>query len=171
MDYIAFQYAEALFQLAKEKDEVQEILTDFRELEDALDQDFYLFMEHPDMKNAQKQALIKNIVKTPLIQHLFFVLVDNHRMKLLSDVLEEYGGLINQRDQVMDVDVFSKKSLSEKEQNNLIVSLEKRFSKTVRLHNTVDENIIGGVRLEYNGAILDDTVNHYFKALQTRLTK
>lgn len=53
----------------------------------------------------------------------------------------------------------------------LVVSLEKRFSISVRLHNTIDESIIGGVRLEYNGAVLDDTINHYFKALQTRLTK
>ncbi|MGS0973236.1 MAG: ATP synthase F1 subunit delta [Candidatus Izemoplasmataceae bacterium] len=171
MDYIAFQYAEALFQLATEKDNIDEILTDFRELVDVLDQDFYMFMEHPNMKRVQKQSLIKRIVKPLLIQHLCFVLVDNHRINLLPDVLEAYVGLINLKERVMDVDVYSKKPLSEKEMNGLVVSLEKRFSNTVRLHNTVDDRIIGGVRLEYNGAILDDTVNHYFKALQTRLTK
>lgn len=171
MDYIAFQYAEALFQLANEKDKVDETLTDFRELVDVLDRDFYMFMEHPNMKKAQKQSLIKRIVKPLLLQHLCFVLVDNHRVKLLTDVLEAYVGLINMQERVMDVDVYSKKPLSEKEMKGLVVSLEKRFSISVRLHNTIDESIIGGVRLEYNGAILDDTVNHYFKALQTRLTK
>jgi F-type H+-transporting ATPase subunit delta len=171
MDYIAFQYAEALFQLATEKDIVEEVLTDFRELVEVLDEDFYMFMDHPNLKKSQKQSLIERTVKPLLIQHLCYVLVDNHRVKLFPDVFEAYNELINLQEHVMDVDVFSKKPLSEKEMNSLVGSLEKRFSQSVRLHNTVDESIIGGVRLEYNGAVLDDTVNHYFKALQTRLTK
>jgi F-type H+-transporting ATPase subunit delta len=171
MDYIAFQYADALFQLATEKGQVDEVLREFEELIDALDPDFYMYMEHPNMKNKEKQALIEKIVPTPLIKHLCFVLVDNQRMNLLPDVLEEYVGLINQKEQVMDVNVFSKSPLTKKESTDLESSLKKRFQKKIRLHNIVDENIIGGVRLEYNGAVLDDTINHYFKALQTRLTK
>lgn len=171
MDYIAFQYAEALFQLAGEQKSVDQTLKDLQELVGALDTDFYMYMEHPNMKKKEKRALIEKIVPTPLIKHLCFVLVENQRMRLLPDVLEEYVGLINQKEQVMDVDVFTKTPLTEEETANLVTSLENRFHKKVRLHNTVDESIIGGVRLEYNGAVLDDTVNHYFKALQARLTK
>jgi len=171
MDYIAFQYAEAMFQLAMEEETVEQTLEDFQELVAALNTEFYMYMEHPNMKKKEKRDLIEKIVPTPLIKHLCFVLVENQRMRLLPDVLEEYVGLINQKEQVMDVDVFTKTPLTKEESKKLVDSLEERFHKKVRLHNTVDEGIIGGVRLEYNGAVLDDTINHYFKALQARLTK
>ena len=171
MVYVAFQYANALFQLATEEDKVEDILKDFEELFDSVDPDFYTFMEHPNMKKRDKKALIKKIVHRPLLLHLCYVLIDNHRMEFLSDVLNEYHELINQDHQIMNVDVFSNKPINENETKSLVVALEKRFSKEIHLHNVVDEDIIGGLRLEYDGAVLDDTVTHYFKALQTRLTK
>ena len=171
MDYVALQYAEALFDLAIERKQVNDIQKKFEALLEVLDSDFYTFMGHPTIKNKDKQALIDQIIQDTLLKHLCYVLVDNHRIDLLGDVYEAFEVLTDEMDQVMKVDVYSKKPLSSEEKTKLITSLEKRFSKAVALHNIVEEGIIGGIRLEYKGAVLDDTVNHYFKNLQTRLTK
>ncbi len=171
MEYVAFQYAIALFQLATEKDEVEDTLKDFKELFDLVNPDFYTFMEHPNMKKREKKALIEKMVHTPNLKYLCYVLIDKHHMDLLSDVLVAYQDLINQDHQIMKVNVFSNKPINETETKELVLALKKRFSKVIQLHNIVDKDIIGGLRLEYNGAVLDDTVGHYFKALQTRLTK
>ena len=59
--------------------------------------------------------------------------------------------------------------LSEKQSTALTQKLSTVTGKTVQLHNRVDSAVLGGIRLDYHGIRLDDTIAHRLDALRAKL--
>ncbi|QMS85425.1 ATP synthase F1 subunit delta [Candidatus Xianfuyuplasma coldseepsis] len=171
MSYVAFQYAEALFSLAlesKQLDSLQEVYDGFLEAQDS---DIHIFLNHPKIKKSEKKEVLKNAIEHPLFIHFLYVLIDNNRVDLLDDVYRELQTIINNQHKVMYATVYSRVALTKTELENLQTSIGKKHQRTVTLENVVDPSIIGGVRIEYEGHVLDQTINNYLHSLQNDLSK
>ena len=59
--------------------------------------------------------------------------------------------------------------MTEAQQKRLTAKLEALTGKTVELHSRIDPSCLGGVRLDYDGKRLDDTVAHRLDAVRTLL--
>jgi F-type H+-transporting ATPase subunit delta len=70
----------------------------------------------------------------------------------------------------MHVVVYSQKPLGEKRIKALKDAYEAKYRRIVTLENKVDKSIVGGLRFEFDGKIIDDTVNSTLKQFQSRLT-
>lgn len=171
MSYVAFQYAEALFQLAFEEDRVTELQQAYKALIEGLDDDIRRFLRHPKVTKNDKKEILGQVVDDTLLRHFLFVLIDNVRIDLLEDCLSELNAIINHQNKVMDVTVYSKQPLRSDDMKALQANIGKKHNRTVRLENVVDPSIIGGIRIEYEGHVLDQTINHYLHALKHNLTK
>ena len=97
------------------------------------------------------------------------------RRRLLSkagDILERLNKIINQESERIVVKVSSAKQLKEEAKNELILLLKKRYeAKEVVLVETLDEKLLGGIRVEVNDEIIDLTVKNKFKKLQEYLIR
>ncbi len=171
MNYVAFQYAEALFSLANEQNQVDSIFAGFKEIKEAFDADIYKFLIHPKVSKKDKKEILLKIVQNDLLRSYIFVLIDNSRIELLEDTLMEFEKIVNNQNKMMKVQVFSKKSLTSEQVKQLVTNLEKRHNRKIELENIVDETIVGGLRIEFEGMILDDTINNYLHSLKANLTK
>ena len=171
MGYLAFQYSEALFSLAIEEKQIDQLLSDFSSFNDSLDDEIYKFLNHPKITKKNKKEVVEQAISNSLLKNFIYVLIDNSRIDLLDDTLVEYKKLYDNQNKVLKVTVYSSKVLSDKQKQNLIDSLEKKNSRKVELNNVVDTRIVGGLRLEYEGMILDDTINNYLHSLKSNLTK
>lgn len=171
MNYVAFQYAEALFSLAKEKSQTEEVVTEFKVINDAFDTEIYQFLIHPKIKKQEKKDIISKSVNNDLLKRFIFVLIDNSRIELLDDTLVEFEKLIDNQNKTMKVQVFSHKKLSTEQTKQLVTNLKKKHNRKIELENIVDRSIVGGLRIEFEGMILDDTINNYLHSLKANLTK
>lgn len=171
MSYIAFQYAEALFAVALEDRVLPEISEEFSSFLAALDEDIFHFLLHPKVTNKQKKEVLKSVTTSPIFRHFLFVLIDNSRVDLLTDIHTEFGTIVNNQNNTMDAIVFSPKALTTSELTNLQTSIGKKHNRTVTLTNVIDASIVGGVRIEYDGHVIDKTINHYLDSLRSKLTK
>jgi len=171
MNYIAFQYAEALFSLAKEKSQTKEVVAEFKVINDAFDTEIYQFLIHPKIKKQDKKDIIAKSINNDLFKRFVFVLIDNSRIELLEDTLVEFEKLIDNQNRTMKVQAFSHKKLSSEQLNQLATNLEKKHNRKIELENIVDRSIVGGLRIEFEGMILDDTINNYLHSLKANLTK
>ena len=171
MSYVAFQYAEALFAIAHEEKNVEAVLNDFTNFVNSLDEDIYKFLNHPKVSKKDKKSVIEKTITNSLFKNFVFVLIDNSRIEFLSDCLNEFKVIVDDQNKVMNVVVYSGKELSEQELKDLQDNLKKKHNRKVKLENVVDNTIIGGIRLEFEGMIFDETVNSYLQTLQNNLTK
>lgn len=171
MGHVAFQYAEALFSLANENNTVEELQNEFKGFVEAQDEDVYNFLNHPRIKKRDKKEIIGKVVSNNLLKHFVYVLIDNNRVELLAESLDEFNKIVDRQNQVMNVFVYSGKEISVSELNKLKNNIAMKHNRTVNISNIVDSTIIGGLRIEYEGMVLDETINNYLNTLKNNLTK
>jgi len=171
MSYVAFQYAEALFSLALERNEIDNVLVDFKSFLDAQDDEIAKFLNHPKVKKQSKKDVMANGINSTLFKHFVYVLIDNSRMDYLSDCYNEFIKINNNQNKVMNAIVYSNHKLPIIDLNKLKNNLGMKHNRKVNIENVVDESIIGGLRIEYEGNVMDETINNYLETLKHNLTK
>ncbi len=171
MSLLGFQYAEALFSLANEAKKADEVYPLFDHILTQIDDDSRVFLTHPNVPKDDKKTVIGKMSEDELFRHFLFVLIDNNRLNELNDIKQEYKTILDQQNKLLEVTVYSKKTLSDKEIDRLKADLKRKTGRDISLENVVDETIVGGLRIEYEGYVLDDTINNYLHSLKANLKK
>jgi len=171
MSYVAFQYAEALFTLAVEEQQLDAVAIAFDQFIKLKDEEVTHFLDHPKVTKDQKKDVLKTVVSNSVFLHFLYVIVDNSRMELIVDCAKEFNTIVQNQHKLMDVQVYSQKPLTAEELHDLKVSIGTKHNRTVTIENVVDPKIVGGIRIEFDGYVFDQTINHYLHELKHNLTK
>lgn len=159
---IARPYAEAVFDLAKQENalsawsemlqfaaavvtapEVSALIGDPRVPVDKLEA--FLLSVSEGKLNAQGANLIK-------------VLAQNGRLSVLPDISTLFEQLKFEQEGELDAEIVSAFPLDEKQTAALAGRLEARFGKKVTTRVSVDESLIGGVRIVIGDHVIDQSV-------------
>jgi len=97
------------------------------------------------------------------------VLAENQRLGALPDILARYEVLKAEAERTLDVVLTSASSVSDEQQQRIIDSLNKRFSRQVRLTVQLDPSLIGGARLQVGDRVIDGSVRTGLDKLATVL--
>lgn len=171
MSYVAFQYSEALFSLALERNELDKVLSDLNNFVSSLDTDIYIFLNHPKITKTNKKEVLKVSINNELLLHFVYVIIDNLRVDLFDDIYEEFKKLYDNQNKILRVKAYLNRKLSTQQEENLKKSLQKKLNRNVELISIVDKSIVGGMRVEYEGMIHDNTINNYLHSLKANLLK
>ena len=171
---VAKRYAQALFMLAEESQNVDKIEKDFdyacetifgnAELEDAFTGVQYSMR---GKKNAIVEIFKKDIDQSVL--NFLLLLIEKGRSGYLADIHMAFKALIDEKNGIADATVTSAYALSEEDTNKIAKALEKRVGKTIRLKVVVDPSLIAGVRLQYGDKIIDGSVEARLESMRKRL--
>jgi F-type H+-transporting ATPase subunit delta len=171
MSYVAFQYAEALFSLAFEENRVEDIRSTFQQFIESQDEEISNFLNHPKVTTKAKKEIIGKVMEDSLFVNFVNVLLDNNRIDFIEDIYNEFNTIVDNQNKVMNAFVYSNRPLTKTELMKLNDNLSKKHNRTVKLENIVEPNIIGGLRVEFEGNVLDETINNYLQSLKRNLTK
>ena len=164
------QYARALFSLALEKEAVESTYQDLTDFINALDDQAKLFFLHPKIEIANKHQVIQMVGKNSLVINFLKVLLDNSRFELLPAIATEYQELINEMNETIEVMVYAKNELSATNIKKIKKKLQNKLLKNVVIKQTINESIIGGFKIEYQGQVIDETINSSLNMLKKTLT-
>lgn len=164
------QYARALFSLALEKEAVESTYQDLTDFINALDDQAKLFFLHPKIEIANKHQVIQIVGKNSLVINFLKVLLDNSRFELLPAIATEYQELINEMNETVEVMVYAKNELSATNIKKIKKKLQNKLLKNVVIKQTINESIIGGFKIEYQGQVIDETINSSLNMLKKTLT-
>ena len=82
---------------------------------------------------------------------------------------ESYEKHYNEDHNILSVKAVTAVPLSEKQAQALTQKLTRTTGKTIVLTNRVDPTCLGGVRLDYDGQRLDDTISHRMDSVRELL--
>ena len=153
------QYARALFSLALEKNEVDKIYQEMLSFLKSIDEKTKEFFLHPKISKKAKHEIVEKALNNNLLVNFLKVLIDNDRFILLDNIVYAYLDLINEMNEVVEVKVTTKTSLSKNNIEKIKKNLETKLLKKIKIIEELDETIIGGIRIEYLGNVIDETVN------------
>jgi F-type H+-transporting ATPase subunit delta len=164
-------YAEALFEAARERDELEEVLSDLGEFVEALhdSEELGLFYYGGQIPERQKRRALDGLtegMKTSTTNFLK-VLVDNGREEILEDVLARYEGLVKEHLGRIEVEVTTAVDLSEEQRDRLKERLaEVLEGREIILETNVNPDLIGGAVFRYGGRMMDGSIRGRLESLR-----
>lgn len=162
---VAKRYADALFQLGKEKNSLDQLVADFLVVRQIFtnDQKLNVFLKHPKIDNEKKKQLLTDVFKgtDQVVVNTLKLLVDRHRTSTIPSIVDHLVALVNDAKGIADATVYSIRELSTDEKEQLQTSFAKRLGKTsVQITNVVDPKILGGMKIRVGNTIYDGTVSN-----------
>ena len=97
------------------------------------------------------------------------ILTEKGYMHHFPHCCESYEKHYNEDHNILSVKAVTAVPLSEKQAQALTQKLTRTTGKTIVLTNRVDPTCLGGVRLDYDGQRLDDTISHRMDSVRELL--
>jgi len=126
----------------------------------------------PKLTDAKVAGLFISILSGKLTgdaENFVRVLAENGRLNLLPEMREQFEALKNEREGVVEAQVYAAFELSEAQLADLVQRLEKKTGRKVRAEVAVDRELIGGVKIVLGDKVIDGSARAQLGALETAL--
>lgn len=174
MTQIGSVYGEALYELACSEGLDKAILDELKVLDESFHQEpgfVKLLCSHSVSKQERCQVLddsFRGKVNQYLLNFLK-ILTEKGYMHHFTHCCEAYTRHYNEDHNILSVRAVTAVPLTDKQAQALTQKLTRMTGKTILLDNRVDATCLGGVRLDYDGQRLDDTICHRMESIRELL--
>ena len=174
MTQIGSVYGEALYELACSEGLDKAILDELKVLDESFHQEpgfVKLLCSHSVSKQERCQVLddsFRGKVNQYLVNFLK-ILTKKGYMHHFTHCCEAYTRHYNEDHNILSVRAVTAVPLTDKQAQALTQKLTRMTGKTILLDNRVDATCLGGVRLDYDGRRLDDTICHRMESIRELL--
>ena len=174
MTQIGSVYGEALYELACSEGLDKAILDELKVLDESFHQEpgfVKLLCSHSVSKQERCQVLddsFRGKVNQYLLNFLK-ILTEKGYMHHFTHCCEAYTRHYNEDHNILSVRAVPAVPLTDRQAQALTQKLTRMTGKTILLDNRVDTTCLGGVRLDYDGQRLDDTICHRMESIRELL--
>jgi len=163
MTGVASVYGQALYDLARDEGLSESILSELKVLGEVFKQnaDFVRLLSSPGLSKAERLNIVHESFAgkvNPYVLNFMKILTEKGYMHHFSDCCEVYREKYNTDNGILPVKAVTAHPMTKDQISRLSSKLEKITGKKIELDNAIDPSCIGGVRLDYDGKRVDDTV-------------
>ncbi len=171
---IARPYAEAVFKLAREKNnlagwaEMLELLAMM-----ARDPQMQACFSNPNLSKQQIGSLILGVAGDKLDglgRNFVQVLAENGRLALLPQIHDLYQALKREHEGALEAKIISALPISDEQSRQLVAQLETKYQRRISARVEIDPQLIGGVKIMVGDKVIDATVRGKLEAMAAALT-
>ena len=167
-------YGESLYSLAAEEDLAKVIGDELMVLKEsfAAEPDFLRLMNAANLSKEERCGILDDSFRGkvhPYVLNFLKILTEKGYMRHFADCCDAYKVLYNQDHGILVVTAVSARVLTDAQSTKLKAKLRAATGKTIELINKVDPACYGGLRLEYDGKSIDDTLAHRLDAMRSLL--
>ena len=164
-------YGEALYDLARAEGLTDELLQQLSALQKIFDAepDFLRLLTAPGISKQERCTVLDDCLRGkahPYVLNFLKLLTERGYARQFSACAEAYRNRYNVENGILSVTAITAVALKPAQKTQLTRKLTALTGKTVALTNRIDPEVLGGVRLDYDGKRLDDTVQHRLSALR-----
>lgn len=170
----ARRYAQALFDLARERGKLDEWLRDMRSAASVLrEPTVRTVLDAPQVPYAEKEAILRQSLGQldVHIQNLVLLLLRRQRLDRVGDVVAEFERLVDEAHGVVRAELATAVPLDDATVERLTALLASSLGRKVRLSRRVDPELIGGAVLRIGDKLLDGSVATRLQALRRTLVE
>jgi F-type H+-transporting ATPase subunit delta len=171
---IARPYAEAVFKLAREKNDLANWSGMLAALEALVkDPQTQACIGDPNVSAQQLEALILGVAGDSVDgtgRNFVQALITNDRLALLPEIRALYEGLRREHDGILEARIISALPIDDNQLRDLVARLEAKYRRKVSAEVEVDPQLIGGVRIVIGDKVIDATVRGKLDAMAAALT-
>jgi F-type H+-transporting ATPase subunit delta len=170
MPEVARVYAQALFDVAKEKDKLDAIRDELAQFPGALESNRELraFFFSPYFSSAEKVDGLKRAIEgaDPEFVNFLELLIEKHRMPEIFRIRRQFDEMWKRENRRIDVTVTSAVELDPEVIEKIGREIERQTGRRVELSSRVDGEILGGIVLQVGNMVLDASIRSRLEKLR-----
>lgn len=172
---IARRYAVALYQVSVEDAAVQEIEDELSVVARSTCEEtgVHRFLAHPLVPHEMKSKFLTAAFPdtSDRMKSFLELLIRNQRETYLDLIYDEFVQTRTSSEGMIQVAVTTAKPLSDEDRGRLSERLERALKRPVQLEEFIEENLLGGLRIEAAGRVMDGTIRARIGELRQQLEK
>ena len=174
MTEVGSVYGEALYSLAREEALSDAILQQLKTLDSCFAQepDFLRLLGSPNLSKAERCQILDDCFRGKVEAYLLNflkILTEKGYIRHFGDCVAAYRNIYNQDNGILPVTAVTAVALTAEQTQRLTEKLHGITGKRIDLTNKLDPTVLGGMRLDYDGKRVDDTVSHRLDAVRNML--
>ena len=176
MTEVGSVYGEALYELAKSEGLSEAISKELSVLQESFrrEPDFIRLLGAPNLSKQERCQILDDSFRgkvTPYVLNFMKILTEKGYIRHFSHCCDAYMDRFYRDNGILPVPAITAVPMTEEQCRKLRQKLGSITGKEILLHSRVEPGTLGGVRLDYDGRQLDDTVAHRLQAIRDLLNK
>lgn len=175
MEAIASRYAESLFDLAKEENAIHTYQKDIEKVQDVFEDDVFVrFFSHVSIHDDDKINILKKSFQNQISEYVLnflMLLVKKRRMRYIRQICQHFQSLCNDYFGIKVGKLYSAYELTPQEIQKVENAMSQKEGKKVQLRMVIDESLIGGIKVEVDNRIYDDSLSYKLESLRKELLR
>lgn len=162
---VAVRYAKSLIDLAQERGELGEIYEDVLYVQEVIkNKDFSMLLKSPIISMDKKRGVFKALFGEKLSElssKFLEIVLSKGRESALPSIMRAFVTQYKEIKGITDLKIITAEELTQKAQDAIKKKLidKKMVSENVEVYTEVDESIVGGVILEFEGQRYDASIS------------
>ncbi len=164
----AVEYANIFYLVCKEQNVIDEVLYNLKSLR-KLDSELKETFLVPTISKDVRKAIISELKEIGFMDevlNLLKVLIDSEALNLFGEILDEFENIYQEENKILIVHATVAQELSDERQDMVHKNLEAKLNCFVVVIYTVDKSIIGGIKFDYNGYSVNNTIKKQLSVLK-----
>ena len=169
------RYSRALFEVANEANELSKVEGDIKVFQTLFDSSSELknFIQNPT-KSINAQNSVVNLLAEKLdfsknLKNFFLLLIEKRRIFFVKKITKNFLKLCSNKRGEVKASLISSKKLSQTELDEISKDLSKSMGSTIKFDYKVDENLIGGLKLQLGSFMIDTSIKNKLKKFEQTL--
>jgi len=169
------RYSRALFEVAKEEGELLKIEEDINNFDSLIknSSDINNFLQNPTQSTENQNSLI-NLLSEKLnfsknLKNFFLLLIKKRRIFFVSKIINSFLKLCSKKRGEIKASLISSKELTKSELENISKDLSLSMGSTIKFNYKIDEELIGGLKLQLGSFMIDTSIKNKLKKFEQRM--
>lgn len=175
MNDVAKEYGGALYELAADEGLEREILPETETVMSVLAENpgYIRLLTSPEITRAEREAAVATAFADahPYLLRFLRMMVSLGYGRYICASLSEYKRLFFAKNGIAVARITSATELSDAEKERLVVALQRRSGKEISPEYEVLPSLIGGIRVEIDGVLLDGTLRRRLDGIRASLSE
>ncbi len=157
------QYAQAIYEIANESNQLNDYLDLAIALIDAGNHNPELFdyIGSGNVSLGDKSVLIKDITQgNEFFANWLLILLESGKGRYIREYVDEFINIYNEEHGISKGYVWTTEPIDQEIINKFEELISNKLDKEVKLQNKINKEIIGGVRLEVGDNVWDNTIKN-----------
>jgi len=130
-----------------------------------------LFLDHPLIALDEKERVLEGAIENDLTRRLLRALIALRKSRRMRDVYDTFADIVRRELEMAEVEVRVPRPLAPELRVRLHQALEGWLRRRIHLTVVIDESLIGGVRVQVDGKVIDNTLKSRLDTIKELLLK
>ena len=164
-----------MYELANENSELEVVETNVNELLTiySTSNELKNFIKNPTQSQSIQLEILNKISMhmnlSKIIKNFLGVLVSKRRIFFIKKIFKNFLSLVSKQRGELKASLVSSKNLTSEELKSLSTDLSKTMGAPIAIDYEVDENLIGGLKMQIGSLMIDTSIKNKLKKYEKKM--